>query len=148
VLMFRSRKPKTEYINSSEAYVKHWANSSYEIEQLGARLDAVRAAKKRAKCNSWAKKHWTQAEAIMLRKWKMTVRLKDVGLIQKGKKDPFRPAVRYDWWEGSEEVAVTFPVIENLVRMITERLAGNTNLDRAWEMARNESLQKARQGLA
>jgi hypothetical protein len=145
--MFRSRKPKTEFVNTGEAYVKHWANSAYEIELLGNRLDAVRAAKKRAKRNSWAKKHWTQAEAIMLRKWKMTVRLKDVGLIQKGKKDPFRTTVSYDWWENAEEVPMTFPLFDSFSRMLQDKF-GNTNLDRAWEMARNESLQKARQGLA
>jgi hypothetical protein len=145
--MFRSRKPKTEFVNTGDAYVKHWANSAYEIELLGNRLDAVRSAKKRAKRNSWAKKHWTQAEAIILRKWKMTVRLKDVGMIQKGKKDPFRPTVSYDWWENAEEVPMTFPLFDSFSRMLQDKF-GNTNLDRAWEMARNESLQKARQGLA
>ena len=40
------------------------------------------------------------------------------------------------------------PLFGSMGSWLQDKIAGNTNLDRAWEMAREEKLQKARQGLA
>ena len=145
--MFRSRKTKTEFVPIGE-YAKDWANAGAEIDRLGQRLDAVRVAKKAAKRNSWAKKHWTQTEQIILRKWKQSVRLRSVGLRQAGKVD-MGPKISYDWWEGSYEVAMRFPIIEMISLWISDKAGlSSPNLERAWAMAQEEKLQKARQGLA
>jgi hypothetical protein len=145
VLKFPSRK--TESKPESIVYTKDWANAGAEIERLGKQLDAVRGARKMAKRNSWAKKHWGQTEQILLRKWKQTISLHKLGLRQSVKEDPNRH-IDYSWWENAEEMPLTFPLLDNLCRMMQDATAGNTNLDRAWEMAREEKLQKARQGLA
>ena len=145
--MFRSRKAKTEYITPE--FYKDWGNASYELEVLGRRLDAVRQALNYLKDkpeDHWAVIQWRQAEAIILRKWKHTLRLKETGLRQSGKVD-FGPKINYDWWEGSDEIAMRLPIIDNLIQIISDKV-GNTNFNRAWEMAREEKLQKARQGLA
>ena len=144
MLKFLSRKTKTEYV--VPMFYKDWSNAGAEIERLGKQLDAVRSVKKAAKRNSWAKKHWSQTEQILLRKWKQSIRLHNVGLRQAGKVD-IGPKVSYDWWEPAEEVPMTFPFFDNVCRMMMDA-AGNTNYDRAWEMAREEKLQKARRGLA
>jgi len=45
-------------------------------------------------------------------------------------------------------MGLQMPLFSNIADMLTDRFGYTTNnLDRAWEMARNESLQKARQGL-
>lgn len=142
--MFQSRKKtRTEY---TPMYSKDWTNSGAEIERLGLRLDAVRDAKRRSKRNSWAKRHWSQTEQIMLRKWKQTIRLRHVGLRQEGKIN-LGPKIDYGWWEDAEENHVNLPLFDWFYRYISEKVA-SPDLDRAWEMAREEKLQKARQGLA
>ena len=148
--MFRSRKTNTEYITPE--FYKDWGNASHELEVLGRRLDAVRnTIKYLEECEKpedhWAMIQWRQAEAIILRKWKHTLRLKETGLKQAGKVES-GPTISYDWWEKSDEVPMSFPILDALTRWIHDATVGNTNLDRAWEMAREEKLQKARQGLA
>ena len=144
--MFLSRKKtKVEYV--PVMYSKDWAHAGDEIERLGRQLDAVRDAKKRCtKRNSWAKKHWAQTEQIILRKWKQSIRLQSVGLRQSVKDSPYNK-IDYSWWEKSEELPVSIPLFDNLGRMLMDA-TGNTNLERSWEMAKEEKLQKARQGLA
>lgn len=143
------RKTKTEYITPD--FYKDWGNTAYELENLGRRLDAVRATIARLEAydkpeDHWAVVQWRQAEDIILRKWKHTIRLKDTGLRQAGKIDT-GPKVSYDWWEGSDEPVMTLPLFDHIYSWLADR-AGNTNFDRVWEMAREEKLQKARQGLA
>jgi hypothetical protein len=144
VLMCRSRKAKSEF--ESLVHSKDWAYSSDEIERLGLRLDHARKMVKAAK-RPWAKNYWTLVEQTLLRKWKQSVRLQEIGLRQVTKQSP-QPPIDYDWWEGSGEVVMRLPIFDNIAQMLTDRFGYTTNnLDRAWEMARNESLQKARQGL-
>jgi hypothetical protein len=143
VLMFRSRKAKAEFYPTGVD--KNWADAWPEIDRLGQRLDAVRVAIKASAPDSWAEKHWLQTEATVLRKWKKAILLRDIGMRQGSRKDA-GPAISYDWWEPAQEIPMSFPLRDNITRLILDH-TGNTNLDRAWEMARNESLQKARQGL-
>ena len=142
--MFRSKKVKVEYITPE--FYKDWGNAAYELKCLEHRLDAVRTALSECKPDSWAYNHWAEAEAVLLRKWKHTVRLKDVGLRQTNKVD-MGPAIDYDWWEGSEEVAMRFPLLDGITNWITDRVS-SPNLERAWWMAIEQKVQKARQGLA
>jgi hypothetical protein len=141
--MFRSRKAKAEFYPTG--FDKNWADAWPEIDRLGQRLDSVRVAIKASAPDSWAEKHWTQIEAVVLRKWKNAIMLRDIGMRQ-GTRQDVGPAIDYDWWEGAQEFPMSFPLLDNITRLILDH-TGNTNLDRAWEMARNESLQKARQGL-
>ena len=141
--MCRSRKAKAKFYPTG--FDKNWADAWPEIDRLGQRLDAVRVAIKASAPDSWAEKHWSQIEAIVFRKWKNAILLKDIGMRQGSRRD-IGPEISYDWWEGAQEVPMAVPLLDNLTRLILDH-TGNTNLDRAWEMARNESLQKARQGL-
>jgi hypothetical protein len=125
---------------------KNWADAWPEIERLGQRLDAVRVALKASAPDSWAEKHWSQIEAIVFRKWRNAIRLRDVGMRQGTRKDP-GPVIDYTWWEPAQEISMSFPLIDNLTRWVLDH-TGNTDLTRAWEMAKEEKVQKARQGLA
>jgi hypothetical protein len=143
--MCLSRKAKPEFYPTG--FDKNWADAWPEIDRLGQRLDAVRKAVKASAPNSWAEKHWSQIEAIVFRKWKNAILLKDIGMRQGSRRDT-GPKISYDWWEGSGEVVMRLPIFDNIAQMLTDKFGYTTNnLDRAWEMARNESLQKARQGL-
>jgi hypothetical protein len=147
--MFRSRKTDKEYISLNESF-KDWKDASPEIECLGRQLDAVRRTldylKERPE-NHWAVIQWRQTEAILLRKWKMMVSLQSCGLRQMG---PSRTIpIDYDWFEKSNEASVSLPFFDGICYWIQDRFGlPSGSLDRAWEMAREEKLQKARQGLA
>jgi hypothetical protein len=144
--MFRSRKTKTEWISLNESF-KDWKDAVYEVEDMGNRLDQVRLAIKRTTPGTWAHTHWTQTEEIIFRKWQLMVNLHTVGLRQVG---PDRTIpINYNWFEGSDEVTMSLPFYDGICYWINERFGLSSHrLDRAWEMARDEKLQKARQGLA
>jgi hypothetical protein len=111
------------------------------MDQLGRRLDAVRGRLKECK-DGWAKNHWTTVEQNLTHKWKLTIMMHDVVIKQSGGMKPYE--IKYDWWEGSEEPAGNGGIFWNY---LTDKLTGGPDLTRAWEMARNEFIQKARQGL-
>jgi len=152
VQMFRSKR-KTEYVTPE--IFKDWSNSGHELENIGCRLDAVREtldrlSKKDLPDDHWAINRWKTVESILTRKWQHTVKMKDVGLkqIKLAGRDS-GPKIRYDWWEPSEEVAVTLPLFDAFYRLITERFGiQQGSLERAWQMAKQEQLEKARRGLA
>lgn len=145
MLMFLSRKTRNKEA-VAPAFYKDWSNTSHELECLGKRLDAVRGIlsgyKTKRQKASWSYTHWSQVEAIVLRKWQQTLRLKDTGLRQAGKVDT-GPVIDYDWWEGSDEVAMGLPMPAFIANLYT-----HSDLDWSWAKAQEEKLQKARQGLA
>lgn len=143
--MFRSKKVKTEYVTPQ--FYKDWAQADAEIESLGRRLDAVRGIlsdlMQREEEDSWAIRHWTEVEAIVLRKWKHTIRLKETGLRQVGATRE-GPNIDYDWWEGHDGInGPMFPFMG-----IFNNWINHSDLNVSWEKAREEKLQKARLGLA
>ena len=57
------------------------------------------------------------------------------------------PEVDMSWWEPSYEPGLSFPLFDNLFFWLQERTY-SPNYNRIWEIAKEEKLQKARQGLA
>jgi len=146
--MFRSKRT-VEYVTPQ--FYKDWAQADAEIEALGRRLDAVRGLiveleQRGDEVESWALRHWREVEDVVLRKWKHTVLLKQSGLRQVGVTRE-GPDIDYSWWEKSDEIAMRLPLIDGFTNWLTDRVS-SPNFDRAWAMAQEEKLQKARQGLA
>jgi hypothetical protein len=140
VQMFRSRKTKTEYLSLNDSF-KDWKDSQPEIDAMGNRLDSVRKALSKCKEGTWAHTHWTQIEAVVFRKWSMMIKLQQSGLRQVGPDRGFD--IRYDWWEPSDEVTNFVPVPNFLNDWFN-----HSDLEASWENAKEQKLQKARQGLA
>lgn len=145
MLTFLSKKPKVEYVVPE--FFKDWANSGAELEALGRRLDAVRGIiaelEAREDGGGWALNHWRDAEAVILRKWRQVVLLKDTGLRQRSVlRDG--PEIDYSWWEKHDGIGgPAFPILG-----IFDSWFNRPNLAWSWEKAINEKLQKARLGLA
>ena len=145
MLMSRSRN-KTEYIPLARDY----RDAGPEIERLGQRIDAVRTALDAARRSksAWGIKHWSGLEALLLRRWKMLINLKDVGARSTGR-TPYE--IDNSWWEASDEItALSLPGFDAFERWCNDRwqnLRLQDGLTRSWEKARNELIQKARQGL-
>jgi hypothetical protein len=138
--MFRSKKTKTEFVSLTDSF-KDWKDSQPEIEAMGNRLDSVRRAIAGSKPGTWAHTHWTQIEAIVFRKWSMMIKLQQSGLRQVG---PDRSIhIDYNWWEGSEE---SFNIVPMPAFM--SDWFNHSDLSHSWEKAKEQKLQKARQGLA
>ena len=146
MLMFRTTKPKTEFIAT---VAKDWRDAGPEIERIGEQLDAVRSrlaflkANKKKK-NTWAVKYWSSLEDILLRKWKQTDTLRQVGLRQEGASKP-KWNIDYDWWEVSREPG---GAIGNFGANVVSEISLQRRLDESWQRAKELSFQKARQGLA
>jgi len=142
--MFRS-KTKTEYISLNDTF-KDWKDATAEVEAMGEKLDSVRETIKGCKEGTWAHTHWRQVEAVVFRKWQLMVRLQQGGLRQVG---PNRSIpINYDWWEGSDEPVGWLPVPSFINLNFVNDWFNQRDLTWSWEKAREEKLQKARQGLA
>ena len=138
--MFRSKKTKTEFVSLNESF-KDWKDSQPEIEAMGNRLDSVRRAIAGCTPGTWAHTHWTQTEAVVLRKWSMMTKLQQSGLRQVGPDRGFE--ISYDWFEGSDEVVSLIPMPNFLNDWFN-----HSDLEWSWANAQERKLQKARQGLA
>lgn len=138
--MFRSKKTNIKYVSLNESF-KDWKDSHPEIEAMGRRLDSVRGAIGRSKPGTWAHTHWTQIEAVVFRKWSMMIQLQLSGLRQVGPERSFQ--IEYNWWEPSDEVKSLIPVPNFMNEWFN-----HSDLAHSWEKAKEQKLQKARQGLA
>lgn len=140
-------KSNTEYIPLGRDY----RDAGPEIERLGQRIDAVRTALDAARRSksAWGIRHWSQLETLLLRRWKMLINLKDVG-AKSSEKAPYE--IDHNWWEPAEEItALSLPGFDAFERWSMDRWQSmrlQDGLTRSWENARNELIQKARQGLA
>jgi hypothetical protein len=141
VLMFRSKRTdKIKYIGLNESF-KDWKDSQPEIESMGYRLDSVRKVIAKSKPGTWAHTHWTQIESVVFRKWSMMICLQQSGLRQVGPDRSFK--IAYDWWEASDEIKSLIPVPNFMNDWFN-----HSDLAHSWENAKEQKLQKARQGLA
>ncbi len=139
--MFRSKKTdKIKYVSLNESF-KDWKDSQPEIEAMGNRLDSVRKAVAGSKPGTWAHTHWTQVESIVFRKWEMMIKLQQSGLRQVGPDRNFN--IDYNWWEDSDEIKSLIPVPNFMNDWFN-----HSDLEASWANAKEQKLQKARQGLA
>jgi len=142
VPMFPSRKKtNTEYV--AIGAIKDWRDAGWEIEHLGVRLDQARAALKQAK-SKWARDYWSITADRLYNKWILTIQLKDTGMKQQGP-NSFYSKIDYDWWEKSDEIRMaSISILDNMFYNAGQ----SARLDESWARAREEKIQKARQGLA
>ena len=143
--MFLSKKTKSEFLNP-EGEFKDWKDAWPEIESLGLRLDAAREARDRCEEGTWAHTHWSQIADTMFRKWQLTVRLYQSGLRQRSPERGI--AVDYDWFENSDEPVGYLPIPSFLNLNFVNDWFNRGDLEHSWEKAKEQKLQKARQGLA
>lgn len=126
-----------------------WDDITAQFESLGRRMDRVREIiDTTSESHRWRRTHWINVQEQLSQRW-----LSLAALQRSGQKtvQVIPPKVRYDWWEATYEVEfMEFPLLKWFERLIDTAINGSSQqaqLDRSWDMAREESLQKARQGL-
>ena len=140
MLMFRSKRTANPEVDID---YKDWRTAWPEVEALAQRLDVAREHLSMAKEGSWAAGYWGNVVDVLTRKWKLTVNLYQSGLRQKGgRKEAYK--IDFDWFEGHDGLSgPMFPWMN-----VFNNWFNQPSLERAWALAQEEKLQKARQGLA
>lgn len=109
--------------------LKNYRFVGEELEALGTRLDAARAALEYA-TSDWARWYWKEAVDRLLFQWQVKIAMYD----SHGKDNSIpRWTVDYDWYEQDfyPHYGVSDRLFDKLFR---------TSLDESWERARNSRL--------
>ena len=112
--------------------LRNWRFLGMEMEAMGTRLDAARAALASAETD-WARWYWTETLGRLMLQWRHLVPLHDsdarMSVIP-------RWSVSYDWWENSAEIA-HWDISDKLFDKIFR-----ADLDEVWHRHRNARLMK------
>jgi hypothetical protein len=122
---------------------KDWAEAGNELELIGQRLDIARKFLAKSKEGTWAGDYWKQVYDRLLRKWRQTIMLMDIGLKQI--KPIEEDGIDRNWFEKASELSTGF---ELQVPEWAESYKISYGLNYSWEKGIEEKIQKARQGLA
>jgi hypothetical protein len=124
-----------------------WDDIAVQFELVGRRMDRVREVVE-SSAQEWRLAYWTKVLEHLEQQWQQ---LRTMDRVGQTRVQVRQPKVRYDWWEVTHEVEfVEFPFLKWLEHKFSDMMYGNHlqhELDRSWANAREESHQKARQGL-
>lgn len=112
--------------------LRNWRFLGMEMEALGARLDAARAALSRAK-NDWARWYWTETIERLMLQWSSLPAMHDSDATMT--RMP-RWTVDYYWWENTTELG-GWDLSENLFNKIYR-----ADLNESWNRIRDERLMR------
>ena len=112
--------------------LRNWRFLGMEMEALGTRLDAARAALASAKTD-WARWYWTEIVDRLMLQWRGMPALHDGDATMT--RLP-RWTVDYYWWDGTSEIG-GWDISDKLFDKIFR-----ADLDESWNRIRNERLMK------
>ena len=113
--------------------LRDWRFLGMEMEALGTRLDAARAALANSK-TTWARWYWTETIDRLMLQWRHLVPLHDSDA--KTTVIP-RWSVDYEWWENSAEIA-GWDISDKLF----EKIFRGGNLDQSWHRIRDARIMR------
>jgi len=113
--------------------LRNWRFLGMEMEALGTRLDAARAALAGV-TSEWGRWYWTETIDRLMLQWRRLVPLHDSDA--KTTVIP-RWSVDYEWWEDSTEIA-GWDISDKLF----EKIFRGENLDQSWHRIRDERLMR------
>jgi len=128
--IFATTRP-VEFV-SMHTDLRNWRFLGMEMESLGTRLDASRAALASAKTD-WVRWYWTEVVDRLMLQWSSLPIMHDSDATMT--RIP-RWAVDYYWWDGASELGgwdISDQLFDKLFR---------TDLDESWNRIRNERLMK------
>jgi hypothetical protein len=113
--------------------LRNWRFLGMEMEVLGTRLDAARAALAGVK-SEWGRWYWTETIDRLMLQWRRLVPLHDSDA--KTTVIP-RWSVDYEWWEDSTEIA-GWDISDKLF----EKIFRGENLDQSWHRIRDARIMR------
>lgn len=116
--------------------LRNWRFLGMEMEALGTRLDATRAALAKAR-TPWARWYWSETLDRLMIQWRHLVPLHDgdarMSVIPRWSTD-------YEWWENSTELQYTG--IEGLSDKLFDKIFRADDLESAWRRRRDERIMR------
>jgi hypothetical protein len=118
---------------STPMNLRKWRFLGMEMEVLGNRLDAARAALAGVK-SEWGRWYWTETIDRLMLQWSHLVPLHDSDA--KTTVIP-RWSIDYEWWENSTEIG-HWDISDKLF----DKIFRGENLDQSWHRIRNARLMR------
>lgn len=116
--------------------LRNWRFLGMEMEALGTRLDAARAALAEAKTD-WARWYWTETVDRLMLQWRSMPAMHDgdatMTLMPRWTLD-------YEWWEQGQEIGYTG--LEGLTDALFEKVFRTEDLDSVWRRHRDARLMR------
>lgn len=116
--------------------LRNWRLVGMEMEALGTRLDAARAALQAAK-SSWARWFWQETIDRLMIQWRHLVPLHDGDARMQ---QIARWNTDYQWWEGTEELS--YAGVEGITDRLFDKIFRADDLDAVWRRHRDERIMK------
>lgn len=116
--------------------LRNWRFLGMEMEALGTRLDAARAALANSRTD-WARWYWSETEDRLMLQWRNLAPLHDgdATLTQMP-----RWSTNYEWWEDAEEL--TYAGVEGITDRLFDKIFRADDLDDVWRRRRDERLMR------
>jgi hypothetical protein len=130
-----SKNQPVEFV-SMHSDLRNWRFLGMEMESLGTRLDAARAALTLSN-SDWARWYWTETIDRLMLQWSSLPIMHDGDATMT--RMP-RWTVDYGWWEGTQEPAYTG--LDGIAGRVFDNIFRSENLDRIWDRHRDARLAK------
>ena len=116
--------------------LRNWRFLGMEMEALGTRLDAARAALANSK-TTWARWYWTETIDRLMLQWRNMPAMHDSDATMTVMP---RWSTNYEWWEGTDELG--YSGLEGLTDSLFNRIFRGEDLDSVWHRHRDERLMR------
>jgi hypothetical protein len=116
--------------------LRNWRFLGMEMEALGTRLDAARAALASAKTD-WARWYWTETVDRLMLQWRSMPAMHDGDATMTIMP---RWIADYEWWERGQEIG--YSGLEGLTDALFEKVFRTEDLDSVWRRHRDARLMK------
>lgn len=118
--------------------LRNWRLVGMEMEALGIRLDAARAALAKSR-TAWSRWYWSETVDRLMLQWRAIVPLHEgearMSQIPRWTTD-------YEWWESTQEV--TYVGVEGITDRLFDKIFRAEDLDGAWHRHRDERLMRCK----
>ena len=116
--------------------LRNWRFLGMEMEALGNRLDAARAALANSK-TTWARWYWTETLDRLMLQWRSMPAMHDSDATMTVMP---RWSTRYEWWEGTDELG--YSGLSGLTDSLFNKVFRGEDLDSVWQRHRDERLMR------
>jgi len=116
--------------------LRNWRFLGMEMESLGTRLDAARAALASAKTD-WTRWYWTETVDRLMLQWRSMPAMHDGDATMTVMP---RWTINYEWWEQGQEIG--YSGLEGITDALFDKVFRGEDLDSVWRRHRDARLMR------